>query len=127
MAAQKTILALTHPANASLATSQFRFGVKGTNGKISLAGAGVTVDGVIQNAPTAADLGVELAQIGTSKVVVNGGGTPIVLGDFLKSDAEGRGIKAASGDICGARAYEASTGINDIIEAFLLPPGFKMP
>jgi hypothetical protein len=118
---------LTYISGANLSASAFLFG-KISSAKIVVAGAGEQPEGIIQeNPPNAADLGVELGVGTTSKLVVNGGGTPIAYGDFLKSDASGRGIKASAGDLVGAKALAASTGISDIIEVRVLPPGLKAP
>jgi len=74
--------------------------------------------GILQNKPKLGEACAIRTQ-GTSKMVVNGisSVSNIAIGDKLKSDASGRGIKASSdGDeVCGI-ALQASTATDEIIE-----------
>lgn len=79
--------------------------------------------GVLQNAPSASQ-GATVRMLGLSKMVVDGSGTAIVPGDWLKNDASGRGIKVtapSSSQASLAMALAGSTAANDIITVFVLP------
>jgi len=115
-AAQWTI---TKPSAGDLTGKAHLFCVL-TTGKIAVAGAGADVIGIIQeNPPAAADRAVKIMVPGggTSKLVVDGNAAAILTGDWLKSDAAGKGVKTVTNlDKVGARALEASTADGDIIE-----------
>ena len=99
-------------ANATLATKQFYLAKLHTvSGEVVLCGAGEKAIGVIGNKP-GAGASVTLALIaggGIVRVVVDGT-TDIAIGDTLKSDASGVGVKGvADGDLIIGTALEAYT------------------
>lgn len=110
-------------ANADLSADTYRAVVLNSAGKVVRAGAGAVVLGVLQNKPKAGE-GCTVRPAGaTSKLVVDGDASVsnIAIGDKLKSDAQGRGIKAsADGDEVFALALQASTATGDVIEALLV-------
>ena len=85
-------------ANADLSSKQYTMVKKLTTGLVDTCGAGERPTGIQQNKPKIGE-GVAVRNLGTSKLVVDGT-TDIAIGDPLKSDATGRGVKATSGEIC---------------------------
>lgn len=107
-------------ANADLSAATFKFCELNSSGKVITSTAGSRMLGIQQNKPKI-DEGLTVQVDGSSKLVVDGSGTAIVIGDKLKSDASGRGIKTVTdGDEVGAFALEASTAAGDIIEALIV-------
>src|SRR5262245_23537635 len=107
-------------ANSDLSSATFKAVRLNTSGKVVVCGAGEFVQGVLQNKPQLNE-GCTVAAIAgsTSKLVVDGT-TPIAIGDRLKADASGRGVKTttAQDEVIGL-ALEASTAAGDNIEAQL--------
>lgn len=114
---QKTLKA---GADLSAATKQFTFLKMSADQTVNTAGAGEVMVGVQQDLPKSGKACM-FRITGTSKLRVDGT-TPITAGDLLKSDANGKGVKASSGDVCGAIAYEAAAADGVVIEAQLIPP-----
>jgi hypothetical protein len=56
---------------------------------------------------------------GTSSLKVDGSGTAISVGDFLKPGTGGKGVKCSAGDAYSAVAMEASTADGDEIEVLV--------
>lgn len=108
-------------ADADLSAMTYR-AVKRTSTGIALCVAGDRAIGVLQNKPKITE-GCTVRSGGTSKVVVDGdvGVGNIAVGDKLKADASGRGIKTTTdGDEVFALALDASTATGDIIEALMV-------
>jgi len=103
-------------ANADLSAKQYTCVKHLTTGLVDTAGAGDLPRGIQQNKPLAGE-GVSVRTMGTSKLVVDGSGTAIAIGDALKPDSTGRGVKTvtAADNIIGY-AMAASTAANDVIE-----------
>lgn len=121
-----TDIGITRKADADLSAKQY-FAVKltGTNG-CDLAGAsdaagGEAIVGVLQNKPTSGKAAEILLEGSVTKVAA---GAAFAVGDPLKTDANGRFIKAA-GEAAGtlvhvvATALEAAAALNDIVEVQL--------
>ena len=108
------------PAAADLSTHQFKFVTVNSSAQVALAGAGAAMAGVMQDAPASGVAGsYQIA--GVSRLVTDGSGTSIAAGDYLKSDASGRGVKTTTnGDEVGAMALEASTAAGTIIAVQLV-------
>src|SRR5437870_3982614 len=71
----------------------------------------------------ALNAGATVRMLGLSKLVVDGSGTAIVPGNWLKNDTSGRGVvdTASSSAAAFALALQGSTAANDIISVFVLP------
>ena len=111
-------------ANASLTTAQYTIVKLHTvSGEVVAAGAGDLGIGVLLNKP-AAGAAAEIALInsgGICTLKVDGSGTAIAVGDTLKSDASGRGVKGvADRDKIIGIALEASSAANDLIDVLLV-------
>ena len=97
------------PASGDLSTKQYYFGYVNSNGQIAVAGAGSTVQGVIQNKPTAAGVGCDF-QVASITPVVCGG--TVTAGNALKSDASGLAVAASSGDkAVGIALQDGAAGV----------------
>ncbi len=109
------------PANADLSAKQYTFCELNTSGLVITSTAGSRALGVQQNKPKAGE-GVAVRLEGaTSKLQVDGNVAAIAIGDALKSDANGQGIKTTTdGDEVGAFALQASTAAGDVIEALVV-------
>lgn len=86
-----------------------------------LASSGVA--GILQNQPTVGGA-AQVRMLGLSKLVVDGSGTAIVPGNWLRNDASGRGVVAStSSQNIFAMALQNSAAAGDIISVFVLPNG----
>lgn len=118
MALEKQILDITFRSAANLANNQFYIVSLTSNPKeVNLANATSKPIGVLQNKPTAAGRAAQVRVAGTSKVVA--GGT-INVGDYVKSDANGKAIATTTnGDEVLGIALE-SAAANEIFEVLIL-------
>lgn len=106
-------------------------GVKFTANDLEVApssSAGVTIAANTGNAGIlqtqgALNGGCTVRMLGLSKMVVDGSGTAIVPGNWLKTDTQGRGVvdTASSSASAIALALQGSTAASDIISVFVLP------
>tara|TARA_R110002124_G_scaffold133987_2_gene296605 strand:+ start:518 stop:886 length:369 start_codon:yes stop_codon:yes gene_type:complete len=101
-------------AAADLSTSQHLFAAMDGAGKAAVCGDGAQAFGVIEVGGTAAAASTVTV---SGKVMVKCGGT-VTIGDDVASDAAGKAVNAASGDIILGRAYEA--GVTDQLIAIEL-------
>lgn len=84
------------PANADLSTKRYYIVDINSSGKVvTQSSAGGRAVGVLNNKPSAADEAAAVQIGGVAKVIL--GGT-VTAGDNVQSDANGKGITAASGD-----------------------------
>tara|TARA_B100000768_G_C11163801_1_gene325731 strand:- start:257 stop:625 length:369 start_codon:yes stop_codon:yes gene_type:complete len=90
-------------AAADLSGSQHLFAAMDAAGKAALCGDGAQAFGVIEVGGTAAAASTITV---SGKVMVKCGGT-VTIGDDVSSDAAGKAVNSASGDIILGRAYEA--------------------
>ncbi len=111
-------------ASADLSALQFTF-VKlntGVSGGPAATLAALTASSssgfILQDKPLSGKAG-RIRLEGTSALKVDGSGTAIAVGDPLKSDGAGLGIKATTGTFFGAIAMEASAAAGDIIEVLV--------
>jgi hypothetical protein len=82
--------------------------------------------GILQNQPTLNGAAV-VRMLGISKLVVDGSGTAITPGMWLRCDNQGRGVAigaASSSSAAFALALQGSAAASDIISAFVLPLSF---
>jgi len=92
-------------AGADLSAAQFLFGKINTSGKVVKATAeGEYVDGVIQNAPAAADRAVTFANGGVTKITCGAG---VTMGDRLMTDANGKAKTAAAAPTAASKTSSA--------------------
>lgn len=118
-------LSRSFKAAADLSAKQHLFvKLDTTANQIAVAGAGDKILGILEDDPPSGAAGKVRISGGTTKLVVDGSGTAIAIGDYLKSDASGRGVKTTvDRDKVGAMALAASSAAGDIIEVLVLPPG----
>lgn len=116
---------MTFDAAADLSSHQFKFVIGAAAAgnsqlaRVNLSGANGRVIGVLQNKPSAANLGAVVRVSGMTKLNVDT--SAIVVGSPLKSDAGGLGVLAGTDkDKVGAIALEANGGVAIIIAALIM-------
>lgn len=117
----------TLKAAGDLSARRYNFVKVSAAQTVTVSGAGEVCDGILQNAPDAANKSAAVMLNGTSKCRVNGNSVNIAAGDYIKAAANGVGVKASSGDVVGGRALDAATADDVFIEVVVLPAGSKMP
>lgn len=91
--------------------------------KLPAAGGDVVGIALPSNADTvAAGDGVDIQVTGFGKIVAGGA---FDAGDLLAADAEGKAIKAATGNVVIARAIDAATASGDLVNVQILVAGAK--
>lgn len=110
---------ITVPANADLSSSQFLFMTVNASGRLAATGDGLAADGVLLDKPSAAGRAGALQIGGRVKVVA--GGT-VTAGDQVGSDAAGKAVSAASGDVILGRALSSGVA-DDVIDMIFQPRG----
>jgi hypothetical protein len=90
----------------------------GPSARVAVCGAGDR-GWILQNKPLQYK-GAVIRIKGFSALKVDGSGTAIAVGDPLKSDGAGLGIKATAATIFNAIAMEASSAAGDIIEVLVM-------
>lgn len=118
MSVQESPIFISVPAGSDLSTKQYRF-MDVVSGKLSLAGSGTRVAGVLSDDPAATDRPGQLQISGRAKVVA--GGT-ISAGGGVASDANGEAV-AASGSAFVVGIALTAAADNDIMEVLLTPSG----
>ena len=109
----------TFIAGGDLSSDQFHFVKLGAGSLVVQAGAGERAIGVLQNDPIAGRA-ARVAIGGLCRVEACGGGTAIVAGDPLKSDADGMAVKAGTDkDKAIGIAMEDCSANNKIIVMFV--------
>jgi hypothetical protein len=110
----------TVPAGEDLSTKQFYFVTLESDGKVDLAdSAGEQCFGVLLNKPSEVDRPATVVVSG--QVTVVSGGT-IAAGAAVQTDASGKAITAASGDVVMGYAMESAVA-NDIFRIELIQGG----
>lgn len=117
MAFESNLVCITTVAGSDLSAHQYHFMVIGSDEEISEAGNTVHVDGVLQNKPVSG-AAATLAISGISRVVL---GAEVHAGDLVMSDASGKAVRAAAGQIAG-KALESGVA-GDVIPVLLMPSG----
>lgn len=84
-------------------------------GKVLSAGAGEEPEGLLKTKSATADKHVEVAVTGFSLVVAGG---PVAVGDYVKSDANGKAVTAVSTDLGVAQAVTGGV-VDTLIEVDL--------
>jgi len=79
--------------------------------------------GIFMDAASVGD-SVSVAFGGTGRLCVDGHAAAIAVGDYLDSDANGKGTKIATDQAnYGAIAMDPSTADGDVIRVYIAPPG----
>lgn len=105
-------------ANADLSAAQFKIVKLLTTNKIDLNSAAALAYGILQDKPKSGEIGTvaRCGSGGISRCIVDGSGTSIAIGDFIKSNGSGVGVQGATDkDRVIGRALEAATAANVII------------
>lgn len=108
-------------SDLSVAATQYTFLKSSANQRVTTCGANGVALGVQMQLGVGTPQSVCIRLDGTALLKVDGT-TPIVAGDRLKSDASGRGVKAAGSDIANAIALEGADAANVVIEALIVNP-----
>lgn len=114
----------TFPASADLSTKQNYFVVLNSSGQVVVAGANVSVIGVLQDSPAAANRSAGVRIFGIAKVVA--GGT-ITANDKVASDAAGKAVKATAASVSAgtpeplAGSYAAGIALQSAVSGDLVP------
>lgn len=103
------------PAAVDLTTKQFHLIIVDTNGKAALAGAGLRVDGILQDTPNTDEVASVKFQSG-SKVVA---GASIGAGVEFAANAASRAVAAATTNFVSGFTLEAATADGQIISVIL--------
>lgn len=117
MAYEDSKISVTIPAGSNLSASQFCFVEVNSSGQLAVVGAGLHADGILQNDPNAANRAGEVAIAGIVQVKCGG---VVTRGGPVASDAAGKAVNAATGNIILGTAME--TGANGAIIAMLFHP-----
>lgn len=107
-------------AGADLSSSQFYAVVVNSSGAVVAAGAGVQVDGILQNKPASGEVA---AVWGPGSVSKCSAGAAITLGDAVASAADGQVVTATTGDFIIGRALQAAANADEIISVWVTMPG----
>lgn len=107
-------------AGADLTASQHLFVVVNASGKAAVAGAGVAIDGVLQNKPDTDQAATVWGCGSVSKVVA---GAAVAAGALVAPNASGQAITAVSGNYIAGRALNAATGAGQLISVWVNQPG----
>lgn len=117
MATQENQVCVSLEAGGDLSSSQYFFVSVAADGQVDVTGDGAIADGVLQNDPAAAGRAASVCISGVS--LVECGGT-VTRGGAVASDAAGKAVDAASGDIILGTALE--TGASGRIISVLFAP-----
>ncbi len=118
MANEETLRSISREASADLSAKQYHFMTINASGLLAAAGAGVSIDGILQDKPDAANRAGQLGVRGRSKIVV---GAAVTAGDDLTPDAAGKAVTAATGDVIAGTALEDGAASGNIVSILLNP------
>ncbi len=113
----------TFEALSDLSAKQYFASGFASTGQVGAGPTGQAI-GIIQNKPEAQGAAVQIRHHGISRHVVDGSGTPIVIGSPITASA-GKGVVATIGTIAYATALQPSTVDGDIIAVLMTGP-FRM-
>lgn len=124
MARELAIWDESYEAGADLSAKQFYLVEQATTGKVSVCNGATDIPvGPLQNKPKSGEQ-AQVRLLGLSKVVSDGSGTAIAIGDWVGTDGNGKAIKKGTDkDYVIGRAQEASSADGTVITV-LLQPGF---
>lgn len=113
----------TFIAGGDLSAGQFHFVTLAADGQIDLSGDGAAAAGVLLNAPVAAGDAATVTVQGLTTVTA---GATIAVGAAVASNAAGKAITAAVGDVVMGYAREAGV-VNQVIQIELIQGGNVVP
>lgn len=116
MAFEQPGFAYTREAAADLSASQHLFVAINSSSQAAVAGAGVAVDGVLQNNPDAQGKAASIMRDGISKVRA---GAAVAAGALVASNASGQAVTAATGNVVAGKALSAAGAANEVISVLL--------
>lgn len=108
----------TFDAQTDLSGDQYKAVGFTSTGTINIAGQSI---GILQNKPEALGAAAQVRLHGISRHVVDGSGTPIVIGSLLRG-ASGIGVVATAGQLAYGTALQPSTTSGDIIAVLMRGP-----
>jgi hypothetical protein len=105
----------SYPAAADLSGSQYQAVVVNSSGAAALAGANVSVDGLLHNLPK---LGEMARVVHLQGVILKvRAGAAFAVGAYLTTNATGRLVTATTGQfVCAKAQRQAATANGDIVE-----------
>lgn len=105
MATEEILCSVTFLSHADYSASQYAMGKVNSSGRFQLAGAGVAVDGVLQNKPSAQDQAAQVSTVSGEKTKVLCGGT-VTRGGPITPNASGLAVDATTGTVVAGIALE---------------------
>ena len=106
MATEQRLLTYGFPVAADLHLYQF-CPVNVSSGTVALAGTGLNMDGILQDAPNTVGQSAEVAMFGVSKALSAGNG--FAADDLLEVYTSGAGFQTKSSGVAVAKAVTAAT------------------
>lgn len=103
-------------AGADLSSSQFRMVKINASGLAVAAGAGEKAVGVLQDAPDASGKDASVAFKGVTKMEA---GAAVTAGDYIMSDATGRGITGTATNFLNAVALSSAGAAGELFTALI--------
>lgn len=107
-------------AGQDLSANQFHFVTVASDEQVDPTGDGLFANGVLQNDPNTAGHAAVVAIGGVTQVKAGGS---VTAGDAVASDASGKAVTAASGDVILGTALETAGADGDIIAIHFHPRG----
>ena len=117
MATYNNQTCVTLEAGADLSAKQFFFVSVSSDGQIDPTGDGAYAAGVLQNDPSAAGRAAKVCTSGITKVYCGG---VVTRGGPVASDANGKAVNAATGDVILGEALE--TGADGSVISIIFHP-----
>lgn len=123
MATAKVGWERSYVAAADLSAKQFHFVELVGADQVNACNAATDIPiGVLQNDPRAGEAATVWGNVGVSKVVSDGSGTPIARGNWLGTNAVGRAVvKTANNDFIVGMALDASAANGVVIRILFMP------
>ncbi|MBW2674616.1 MAG: DUF2190 family protein [Deltaproteobacteria bacterium] len=123
MATEHCVFDMSFKAENDLSAKQYYFVELSAADQVDVCdGATDKTIGVLQNKPTAGHA-AQVRVLGISKVVSNGSGTAIAVGDYVGTDASGKAVKKATDkDFIAGIALDASSADGTVIRVLLTGP-----
>lgn len=120
MATDQSMVCINLEAGQDLSSKQYYFVTIASDGQVDPTGDGLSADGVLQDAPSAAGYPATIAISGRTKVVA---GAAIARGANVASGATGKAKTSANGNRVLGVALEAAAADGDVISILLKVQG----